>query len=167
METTIQMVCLECGIPLDYSETWAEDADGRELEGLRYPHPLRAEGPWDHNPLPALADRRVCGNCDCCGAPAPAATGFAHTWTISADRPLTMRVAQDVYDYSSPWSVCADCSVAIADDDLKMLLLRNRAHNILPEWISAEQRAASHEFTRDLLLGFLAAKPRRAEAQVM
>jgi len=162
METTIQMVCLECSTPLDYSETWVEGAEGRELEGLRYEHPLRAEGPWDHNPLPALADGRVSGGCDCCGAQAPSPAGFVNTWKISADRPLTMRVDQRVYDYSSPWSVCAACSAAIADDDLKMLLMRNTEHSRLPEWISPEQREVSREHTRDLLLAFLAAKPRLA-----
>jgi hypothetical protein len=161
MKTTIQMVCLECSTPLDYSETWVEDAECRELEGLRYSHPLRPEGQWDHDPLLALANGRVFGGCDCCGARIPTPTGFANTWTISADLPLTMRLGQHVYDYSSPWSACAACSTAIAEDDLKTLLMRNRAHTRLPGWISAEQRAAGHEFTRDLLLAFLSAKPRR------
>jgi hypothetical protein len=163
----IQMVCLECSTPLDYSETWVATADGPELEGLRYPHPLRPEGPWDHDPLPAMADGPVFSSCDCCGAQAPTAAGFADLWTISADRPLIMRIAQEVYDYSSPWSVCAACSAAIADDDLNMLLTQNGEHTELPEWISAEQREACREFTRELLLAFLAANPRLAEAQVM
>jgi hypothetical protein len=158
---TIQMVCLECSTALDYSEIWAENAEGRELEGLRYPHPLRPEGPWDHDPVPALADGRVFGSCDCCGSQTTA-TGFADTWTISADQPLIMRVGQDVYDYSSPWSVCAACSMAIADDDLTTLLVRNGEHTTLPEWISAEQREAGREFTRELLLAFLAANPQPA-----
>ena len=156
---TIQMVCLECSTPLDYSEIWTDGTEGRELDGLHYPHPLRPEGPWDHDPVPALADGRVFSACDCCGAQAPTATGFADTWTISADHPLTMRVGQDVYDYSSPWSVCAPCSMAIADDDLTTLLMRNREHTTLPGWITAEQREAGREFTRELLLAFLAADP--------
>ena len=158
METAIQMVCLECSLPLAFTETWV---DG-ELSGLLYEHPLRVEGGWDHDPLPALADPsdHAWKHCDCCGIAAPRPEGFVNTWTVDPERPVRLRVGDRTFDYSSPWSVCAACSAAIADDDLRLLLLRNAEHNRLPATCTEEQQAAGMTLARDLLLAFLAARPR-------
>lgn len=157
METMIQMVCLECSTPLNFTETFVEG----ELSTLGYEHPMRAEGDWDHDPLPALSadPAEAAGGCDCCGISAPRREGFVNTWTIPSDRPVALRIGDRTYDYSTPWSVCAACSAAIADDDLKLLLRRNAEHSRMPAWISDEQRHAGLVLTRDLLLAFLSAKP--------
>jgi hypothetical protein len=161
METAaIQMVCLECGTPLNFTETYV---DG-ELATVRYEHPMRADGLWDHDPLPALAadptDPALTG-CDCCGIAAPRPEGFVNTWVLAPDRPVQLLSGDRTFDYSSPWSVCAACSAAVADDDLKLLLMRAAEHSRMPEWISEEQREAGMRLTRDLLLAFLAARPVR------
>ncbi|GAA3224058.1 hypothetical protein [Actinocorallia longicatena] len=159
METAIQMVCLECDTPLNFTETYV---DG-ELATMNYEHPMRAGGEWDHNPLPALADPLdpAQTGCDCCGIAAPRPEGFANTWLVAEDRPVRLRSGDRVFDYSTPWSVCAACSAAIEEDDLRLLLARAAEHSRMPEWISAEQREAGFDLTRDLLLAFLAARPRR------
>ncbi|GAB3662769.1 hypothetical protein GCM10027589_25920 [Actinocorallia lasiicapitis] len=158
METAIQMVCLECDSPLNFTETYV---DG-ELATLRYDHPMRPGGDWDHEPLPALADPRAVAltGCDCCGITAPTPRGFVNTWELDEARPVRLHSGDRTFDYSSPWSVCAACSAAIADDDLKLLLARAAEHHKVPEGVSVEQRAAGLELTRDLLLAFLAARPR-------
>lgn len=163
METTIRMVCLECSSPLDFTETWV----GGELSHLLYEHPRIPAAAWDHDPLPALADPADPAglrHCDCCGIAAPRPEGFVNTWTLDADRPVRVRVGDRTFDYSSPWSACAACSAAIAEDDLRMLLLRNAEHTRLPESSTPEQREAARALARDLLLAFLSARPRRVSA---
>ncbi|GAA0964506.1 hypothetical protein [Actinocorallia libanotica] len=165
METTIRMVCLECSAPLDFTETWV---DG-ELSDLLYEHPRATAGAWDHDPLPALADPadrsdQAWRHCDCCGIAAPRPQGFVNTWVPEPGRPVRLRLGDRTFDYSSPWSVCAACSAAIAEDDLKMLLLRNAEHGGLPASCTEEQREAGMALARELLLSFLAARPRRGAA---
>ncbi|MEO3782706.1 hypothetical protein ABGB12_05225 [Actinocorallia sp. B10E7] len=162
METAIHMVCLECSAPLAFTETWV---DG-ELGALLYEHPLRPTGGWDHDPLPALADPadHAWKRCDCCGIAAPRPEGFVNTWTVDRDRPVEVRVGDRIFDYSSPWSVCAACSAAIAEDDLRLLLLRNAQHSRLPDTCTEEQREAGAALARELLLAFLAARPRIKDA---
>ncbi|GAA2725726.1 hypothetical protein [Actinocorallia aurantiaca] len=158
METTIRMVCLECSSPLAFTETWV---DG-ELGTLLFEHPLRPGSGWDHDPLPALADPEDHDgkHCDCCGIAAPRPEGFVNTWTVDPDRPVRVRIGDRTFDYSSPWSVCAACSAAIADDDLRLLLMRNSEYGGLPESCTPEQREAGLSLARELLLAFLAARPR-------
>lgn len=163
METAIQMICLECETPLDFSEDWA---DG-ELTGIRFEHPMRPDTAWDHAPLPALADltEPLSPSCDCCGIEAPRPEGFVNVWTIEPDHPVTLRVGDRTYHYSSPWRVCAACSAAIAEDDLKLLLARNVEYNPALETVTPRQREMGLALTRELLLSFLSARPRLQSAE--
>jgi hypothetical protein len=163
METAIRMVCLECSTPLDFTETWV---DG-ELAHLLYEHSGIAARSWDHDPLPALADPSDpvgLRYCDCCGIAAPRPEGFVNTWTPEPGRPVRVRVGDRTFDHSSPWSVCAACSAAIAEDDLRMLLRRNAEHTRLPESATPEQRETALALARELLLSFLASRPRHLSA---
>ncbi|GAB2834479.1 hypothetical protein GCM10022221_36670 [Actinocorallia aurea] len=164
METAIQMVCLECDAPLDFSEDWA---DG-ELAGIRFEHPVLPGVSYDHAALPALADltdEPLDVGCDCCGIESPRPEGFVNVWTITPDRPVTLRVGDRTYHYTTPWRVCAACSAAIAEDDLKLLLRRNVEYNPVLETVTPEQREMGLALTRELLLSFLAAQPKLRSAE--
>lgn len=158
MDTAIQMVCLECDTPLNFTETFV----GGELATVDYEHPDRVVADWDHEPLPALAGAQILtgSGCDCCGIAPARPEGFVNTWTVEPGRAVTLRVGDRTFDFSTPWSVCASCSAAIADDDLRLLLLRNAEYSRMPSWVHPDQREAGRALTRDLLLAFLSARPR-------